>query len=237
MSADELLHQIKHAASQQSGDDVPVAFGHIASYDPKLHRVRLIIPSWRDEAGNPVLTPWMPITTAWSGSGFGMQFAPVGGATQEKPTQGEPCVMSVIRRNQGLSVQAGLFFNQANEAPFPDLKPGEGGMKHQSGSFLRFTKDGDILVDAARDLIMQAVRDVTISAGRDMLAVALAGNAGLMASNGTATMTAMIAVVHGATSLALDAGGTGVQYTPPLIISYSIGASSSVLPINPPQIP
>lgn len=167
--ADELLHQIKHGASQQAGDDVPVAFGHIASYDPKLNRVRLTIPSWRDEGGNAVLTGWMPLTSGWVGNGWGMQIAPKGGASVDNPTQGEPCVISIVRKNQGVHLVAGLYFNQANMPPFPDLMPGEFGMKHETGSLLRFTQDGDVLLTTFRDLVATVGRDALLAVTRDVL--------------------------------------------------------------------
>ncbi len=151
MSGDELLHQMKHAAAQQAGDTVPIAFGHISSYDPKLHRVRLIVPSWIDDGGNPVLTGWMPLATGFAGLSYGLQIAPVGGATPQKPTQGEPCIIQLMRKGSGTSVCAGMFFNQTTLPPFTDLQAGECGLMAKSGSFIRFKQDNSVVLDTTKN--------------------------------------------------------------------------------------
>ena len=224
---DELLHQIKHAAGQQSQEHRPFVYGHIASYDPKLHRVRCVVPSLRDEAGNPVVTAWMPLCSSWVGAGWGMQIAPTGGATQENPTAGEPVVIQLVERNRGVMAVAGLFFNQVNMPPFDDLEPGEFGMKHQTGSLLKFTKDGDVQVSAARDLALSAARDVTITAGRNLTATAA----------DVARMTGQNLQLHGTVSASFDANGCGFLYQTNTVDSYTIGATSASHTLHPPEIP
>jgi phage baseplate assembly protein gpV len=140
---DELAHQIKHASQQQSGDYWPFVFGHIATYDP-TQGVRLIVPSWRDEAGNPVLTNWMPLGSSFAGNGWGVQVAPMGGATFENPTGGEQCIIAVMNQEQGLKAVLCGAFNQVNTVPFSDLNPGEIGIMAESGSFMRFHEDNSV---------------------------------------------------------------------------------------------
>jgi hypothetical protein len=164
---DELLHQIKHAAQQQSQEHRSFVYAHVASYDPKLHRVRCVIPSMRDAANNCVLTSWMPLGSSWSGNGFGFQIAPVGGATAQNPTAGEPVVIQLVERAYGVAAVASMFFNQTSLAPFPELQPGEMGIKHKSGSTLQFTNDGNVALTAHQDLLATAQRDVIVTATRN----------------------------------------------------------------------
>ena len=142
----ELAHQIKHAAQQQSQEHRPFVYGHISSYDPALHRVRCIVPCMRDEAGNFTLTSWMPLQSTWVGPGWGIQIAPMGGATQQNPMAGEMVQIQLIERHYGVSTVASMFFNQTNKPPFPTLQPGEMGMKHKSGSLWQFTADGNLTI-------------------------------------------------------------------------------------------
>jgi len=167
-ATDNFLHLMKQAAQQQQNEYAPFVFGHIASYDPKVHRVRLLLPAVRDEDGNAVLTPWMPLGSQWAGAGFGIQVAPKGGATLKNPTAGEQCLIARIDRSQGFGAVLLMGFNQVNAPPFPDLAPGELGAKHESGSTLKFTKDGDVAVVASRDFTVMATRDVVLGAQRDI---------------------------------------------------------------------
>lgn len=225
---DELIHQIKHAAQQQAQEHRPFLYAHIASYDPKLHRVRCVVPSLRDEGDNPVVTSWMPLASAWVGQGWGLQIAPKGGATQKNPTAGEPVVIQLVERSRGVAAVASMFFNQVNLAPFNDLQPGEFGAKHESGSLLKFTKDGDVQVSASRDLLLSAVRDVTITAGRNLSAGA---------ASGMATWQGAHIVLHGTVSAAFDADGVGFLYKVSSIDNYTTGVPVTPHAPDPPQIP
>ena len=144
--ANEHLHLIKYGASNQINDYRPFTYGHLSSYDPALHRVKSLVPSLRHDEGTPGLTPWKPLETLWVGNGWGMQFAPVCGATFEKPTAGEQTKISIIERTQGVATSSGMTFNEVMKPPFPKLKAGEGGIKHKSGTLLFFHDDGSIEV-------------------------------------------------------------------------------------------
>jgi len=147
-AADEFLHNMKMAAQQQSGDYSPFVYGHIASYDAATHRVKLILPSVRDEDGTPVTTAWMPLGTGAAGQGWGIQIAPMGGATTENPTGGELCVVQRLDRTWGVQAVACQIFNQVNAPPFPNLQPGEVGMQSQGGASMLFDKEGNVTVKA-----------------------------------------------------------------------------------------
>ena len=147
---DELHHQIKHAAQQQQGDYRPFVFGHIATYSA-TQGVRLIIPSLRDEANNPVLTGWMPLGNTFSGKAWGFQAAPLGGATYENPTAGELCIVAIMDRTQGLMACLCGVYNTVNTPPFPAMQPGELGAMANSGSFVYLKADNSIQIDTSKN--------------------------------------------------------------------------------------
>jgi len=205
---DELAHQIKHAAQQQGDSPRPFVYGHISSYDPKLHRVRVVFPSLRDEADNPVLSSWMPLESHWVGPSWGFQVAPIGGATQQNPTQGEMVQVHFVEHRYGVTSCAKMFFNQVNQPPFTDLKPGEMGMKHQSGSYLKFTNDGNVTAVTHQDLVATVGRDATVTPTRD--AVVTAGrNATVAAPSGSATVSGQSVAITSASTLAMT--GTSIN--------------------------
>jgi hypothetical protein len=146
--ADELAHQIKQTSQQQSEDYGPFVYGHIASYDPALHRVRCILPAMRDEGGNAILTGWMPLGTSMAGPGIGFQYAPLGGATVQNPTAGELVKISRFDRTTGVGHIDGFMFNQVSSPPFPELAPGGLGIKTHAGSSLVMDQNGNVTVQA-----------------------------------------------------------------------------------------
>jgi hypothetical protein len=172
----ELSHQIKHQSAQQDGGFAPFTFGHIATYDPK-QGVRLYIPSMRDEDDNPSLSSWMPLSSMFAGNGWGVQVAPMGGATAQNPTAGELCVIGVLSPQRGLMAALCSIYNTVNLPPFPDLKAGEFGMMSKKGSFMRFHDTGDV--------------EFNLPVG-NLIATVATGNLVASAPQGTASVTAPI---------------------------------------------
>lgn len=162
--ADALMHQVKQAAGQQTQDYAPFVLGHIANYDPATNRVRLMLPSCRDENDTPVLTNWMPLGSAFAGNGIGLQVGPKGGATYENPTGGELCLIMRVDRQLGTAVAACMIFNQVNKPPFADLQAGEAGLMGPGGSFVRFHTDKHIEVHSEEKVVVTAVGDADITA-------------------------------------------------------------------------
>ena len=160
---DELLHLVKHGAQQQAGDFRPSVYGHVASYDPETHRVRLIIPSLRDEGGTPVMTPWMPLMTLSVGNGWGLQWAPKCGATLEKPTLGEQMQVHVMERSQGVAIAVPSTYNEVMKAPWPKMKAGEFSIKHEKGSFLYIHENGDVEINTQGKTIINATDNVEVT--------------------------------------------------------------------------
>ena len=149
MIADELLHQIKQLAQQTQTEFRPWVYGHISNYDPKTHKVRVILPTIRDEFNMPVLTGWMPLGTPFGGSGWGFQWAPYTGATQTQPTLGEQVKVSMNDRGSGLGAAPCMFWNDSNPPPMPGLGAGEAVLFHKSGSRVYLHANGDVEIFSA----------------------------------------------------------------------------------------
>jgi hypothetical protein len=191
---DELAHQIKHAAAQQAETYRPDVYGHVASYDPVGHRVRLVIPSLGDGDGNYVLTGWMPLGTIMAGNGWGVQIAPMGGASVQNPTAGEKCKISIMERNYGVTVCAEMCFDQVYGPPFPALQTGEIAVKAQSGSYLYFHADGQV--------------ELSLPTG-DLTATVVQGNIHATAQQGNVAVSAPDGIVSvEAPTIQMGNGGT-----------------------------
>jgi len=159
-AADEFLNNMKFAAHQQGGDYAPFAYGHVANYDPKTHRVRVVIVSSRNDDDVPTLSGWMTF-----GSFGGMQYGPMGGATTQNPTQGELVVVQRIDRGFGAQAVACLVWNQVNTPPFPELNPGEIGIKSPAGgSTILMDKNGNVTVTAPGNVTVNATGNLILQA-------------------------------------------------------------------------
>lgn len=187
MIADEFSHLIKQHVVQALIDLRPHAYGHIATYDPVLHRVRCIVPSMTDQNGNPTLTGWMPIATLSAGAGFGLQVVYAGGASVENPTGGEQVQIDFFDRTRGVATASAVFFNGGAAPPAQKLPPGAAAvaagdvlLSNASGTLLRIHPNGDFEVYSSGKLIATTTGDVTVTA---------AGNATLT-SSGTVTIIA-----------------------------------------------
>lgn len=163
-AADEFAHNMKLASGQQSQDYAPFVYGHIANYDPMTHRVRVVLPSVRDEDDVPVLTSWMPLGTSAAGANWGVQFAPVGGATIENPTQGELVIVQRIDRQVGVQAVASLVWNQVSKPPFTDLEGGELGIACAAGATIKLDKEGSVIINAAKDVTITASGNLAFQA-------------------------------------------------------------------------
>jgi hypothetical protein len=162
--ADQLSHLIKQAASQEINGIKTSFRGHIANYDPVLHRVRVIFPAYRDSSGTPVLSSWMPLGSMWVGNGYGIQIAPFTGASLANPTGGSPCVVEFQERSTGVSATVTLCFNQTVLPPDPTMVEGEMLIKAPDGTSIKFTHDHQILLNAPQQIVETAATTVAIEA-------------------------------------------------------------------------
>lgn len=167
MGPDEFFHLLKQGAAQQSGGARSHIVGHISSYDPAKHRIRVIVPTYTDDGINFVESGWIKWPGMSVGPGYGVQFAPMGGATINEPMKGEGVLIQRLDNRLGNAAVVGLLFNDVDTAPGgTTLQPGEIIIKAQSGSVLKGTKNGDWTFDLVGDsgkLVVNAKGDVDVT--------------------------------------------------------------------------
>lgn len=204
-AADEFLHLMKMTVPQQGGDSSPFVYGHIANYDPKTHRVRVVLASVRNEDDVPALSGWMTLG-GMGGNGWGLQIAPKGGASVENPTAGELVVVQWLESNVGVQAVACMVWNQINVPPFTDLAPGEVGIKSAAGASMRFDKNNNITIANGQNLTINMQGTAQINSTGN-LTVESSGTCTLSAT-GNLTLSTAAALAINAVSAAISNGGT-----------------------------
>lgn len=170
MLADELTHTIKMIVAQTLVDQRPFAYGHISSYDPVGHRVKVIVPCMQDENGQPLLSGWMPMGSLSAGPGYGIQVIYRGGATAQNPTAGEQVMVGLFDRNRGVAAVPAVFFNNENQPPATNLPagaspavPGDVLISNPSNSLFRLHANGDLEHIGTGKAIVTTQGDVTVT--------------------------------------------------------------------------
>ena len=179
MNTDEFAHLVRQLAGQQNQSVKPVAYAHIATYDPLGHRVRVVIPSLRDDDTAPTLTGWMPLLSSSVGPGYGVQIAPFGGATVDNPTAGEQVIITLMDLQRGSAQCAcmGMTFNGPMQPPAAvadsfttqPLQPGEAVVYNQSGTFWRLHANGDVETNAQGNILMTGAKEMTVNTLGDVV--------------------------------------------------------------------
>lgn len=197
MIADELLHTIKQVVAQAMIDQRSFVYGHIASYDPNGHRVRCIVPCMQDDNGQPLETPWMPMGTLSAGQGYGIQVVYQGGATVDKPTNGEQVLIGLFDRHRGVSAVPAMHFHDNAQPPATKLPqgtsspvaPGDVLISNPSMSLLRLHANGDLEYTGTAKVIVNTTGDVTVATTQGKATVSSQGDA-TITTQGNASITA-----------------------------------------------
>jgi phage baseplate assembly protein V len=128
---DRLINIAKSHASGLDSFAGVARYGLVSSFDPSCYAVRVSIQP------ENVLTGWLPILTAWVGSGWGMA-APVLPGTQV-------IVLPMEGNNEQGVVIGGLWSNV--DTPI-QVAPGEFQLLHSSGSCVYLKNDGSVEIQA-----------------------------------------------------------------------------------------
>ncbi len=134
-----LMNAIAGRAMQATAGDTGMRQGIITAYDPDAYAVKVQLQPTGEETG------WIPLQSPWAGNGWGLVTGPVIGAV---------VVIEPDSFNIGNGVAAGQLFNDVDRPPA--VPSGEFWLVHQSGSLLKFTNDGQVLVSSAKKITYTA---------------------------------------------------------------------------------
>lgn len=122
------------AMLQQSGR-AQTSYGIVSSYDPDRYCAKVKLKSAGKESG------WLPIGTPWAGNGWGV-FAP--------PPIGALVKIEFPEGVVDVGIVTACFFNDED---LPLACPaGEMWIVHQSGSYLKLTNDGKVLLHSTSEV-------------------------------------------------------------------------------------
>lgn len=129
--------------------------GLVTSYDPNTYTVKVQLQPDGTETG------WLQLASPWIGNGWGLHIPPSIGDDVEVHFQEG-------RKDAGYVCQR--FYNDVDR-PLP-CPSGEFWLVHKSGSSLKFTNTGDVLVSSNRDLTATVGRNLSATvAGAATLSV------------------------------------------------------------------
>jgi phage baseplate assembly protein gpV len=125
-----LLNAMKsHAAAMDRAAGQP-RFGLVTSVDPQRYAARVALQP------EGVVTGWLPILSAWVGSGWGLVCP---------PAPGDQVLVLPQEGNAEHGIIVGGSFSDLARPP-QGAPPGEFWLVHRSGSFLKLANDGSVRV-------------------------------------------------------------------------------------------
>lgn len=148
---DRLINRLKaHAAGLDLGQGQP-RFGIVSSFDPNSYAARV---SLQPEG---VLSGWLPVLSAWIGSGWGIASPPsVGDQVLVVPQEGHA--------DQGVII-GGTYSDQARPPTIggSTVPSGEAVLFHASGAYLRLGNDGSFIISAASGKQVTVLGDFVVT--------------------------------------------------------------------------
>jgi hypothetical protein len=136
-----LRNQMRQEAQRATSDLTLPRMGIVTNYDPDRYAARVKLQP------EGIMTGYLPVTSPWVGNGWGFYAPPnIGDVVEVHFQQGGKEAGFIVNRfystkTKPVSVQSGEFL-----------------LRHKSGSFIRFTNNGDVIISAARDLIQHGGR-------------------------------------------------------------------------------
>jgi phage baseplate assembly protein gpV len=146
MSINHLLNAMRLQASAVQGQQTFTRVGILSTFDPNTYSGKVLIQPDNFETG------YLPILSQWVGNQWGL-FAP--------PTQNDIVLVSFIDGNIDAGVIIGCNFN--NQFRPQAVNSGEFWLVHKSGSYLKFTNDGKVLINSDSDLNITVDGSVNIT--------------------------------------------------------------------------
>jgi phage baseplate assembly protein V len=186
-----ILNAMRLQAQRQASARRDTTVGTITSYDPALFAVRVQLQA------EGILTGWLPLCSPWIGNGWGLFAA---------PSVGDMVTVHFFGGELEAGFVEGRLFNDVDR-PL-SVPSGEFWLVHKSGSFLKFTDDGNVSVNSAADLVATVGGNLSASVSGNATA-SITGN--LHATAATAKITAPTTIegtLHVTGAITSDAGIT-----------------------------
>lgn len=139
-----MLNAMRLQAQRQASGRRETSVGIVTSYDPDNYAVRVELQA------EGIISGWLPMCSPWIGNGWGF-FA--------GPSIGDMVEVNFFGAHLEAGYVEGRLFNDIDQ-PLP-VPSAEFWIVHKSGSFLKFTNDGDVLVTTARDLAAVVGRNLS----------------------------------------------------------------------------
>lgn len=177
--------------------------GIVAGYDPKNYAAKVtIMPEGGDPDAEPgsADTGWLPISTIWSGDGWGI-FCP--------PGVGDQVTVEHVEGDIGSGIITGRVFD-SDHIPV-EVQSGEFWLVHQSGTSIKLTNDTNAQISVVGNLDIvtgaQPADDKKSPNDSATYSVTATGDMTLVSSNGSVT----VADKDGSTVKLDGSGGITVQ--------------------------
>lgn len=183
--------------------------GLITSYEPATFAVKVMLQPEGIPSG------WLPLCSPWIGNGWGMFCA---------PSIGDMVAVHFFGGDLEAGFVEGRLFNDADRAlPVPS---GEFWLQHVTGSFLKFTSDGSVSVNAAANLTATVAGNLvaTIAGNLTASAAAVAITAPTTTINGAVTINGATTLNGPLSQLANAPGGTAATLIGPLAVTNAVTA-------------
>ena len=196
-----MLNAMRLQAHRAMSEQANTRVGLITSYDPSNFSVRVNLQP------EGFLTGWLPLCSPWIGNGWGMFAA---------PSVGDMVAVHFFGGDLEAGFVEGRLFNDIDR-PLP-VPASEFWLAHKSGSFLKFTNDGNVSVHSNADLVA--------TVGGNMTAT-ITGN--LTATAAAATINAPT-TINGNTTITGNLSATGTITAPNVVgtINVTFGGKSGV---------
>lgn len=133
---DAFANLIRAHAQMAQGEKSTHRVGQVTAYDPNKYAVKVKFWPRTDES-----TGWIPLASTYVGAGWGLVAA---------PSVGDQVIVAFDLEDQDAGVVVGRFYTDVEQPPA--APSGEFWLVHKSGSFLKFTNDGNVSLNAAGNL-------------------------------------------------------------------------------------
>ncbi len=153
MSVQKLINALKAQSSiAANAGKYQTTVGIVTAYDPVNRLLQVQLFPATDDA--PALqTGWIPLTSAWTGNGYGLFLAP------------NVNDLVVVHYQEGslLTAFADSFFFNDTRRPL-NVPSGEAWLFHQTGSYIKLTNDGKVSINGQAEIDMTTpTMNITVS--------------------------------------------------------------------------